>query len=101
LHLENKNINLAPNNSLLFFIQRIRDEAHRFAITTHRVKRNKNTLKSVFDELPGVGAKRKKQLMTHFGSFEKIKKASKKELELVNGLPKAIINKIYDFFNSH
>jgi len=39
--------------------------------------------------------------MTHFGSFEKIKKASKKELELVNGLPKAIINKIYDFFNSH
>ena len=101
LHLENKNINLAPNNSLLFFIQRIRDEAHRFAITTHRVKRNKNTLKSVFDELPGVGAKRKKQLMTHFGSFEKIKKASKKELELVNGLPKTIINKIYDFFNSH
>ena len=101
IHLDNKNINLSPNDPLLFFIQRIRDEAHRFAITTHRSRRDKKNLNSVFNELPGVGPKRKKILMMHFGSVEKIRNASKKELNSVSGLPKAIINKIYDYFHSH
>tara|TARA_Y100001970_G_scaffold278120_1_gene383375 strand:- start:2188 stop:3840 length:1653 start_codon:yes stop_codon:yes gene_type:complete len=99
IHLNNKNLNLPPNDELLFFIQRIRDEAHRFAITTHRSRRHKNTLNSVFDELEGVGPKRKKLLMLHFGSVNKIKNATKKELESVAGLPKSIINKVYDFFH--
>jgi len=101
IHLKDKNINLHPNEPLLFFIQRIRDEAHRFAITTHRSRRNKKTFDSVFNDLTGIGPKRKKLLMAHFGSVEKIKNASIKELKLVSGVPESIINKIYDFFHSH
>ena len=101
IHLKNKDINLPPNDSLLFFIQRIRDEAHRFAITAHRSKRDKKNLKSIFNELPGIGPKRKKLLMMHFGTVEKIKNASKSELKAIQGVPEAIINKVYDFFHSH
>ena len=100
IHLKDKNINLPPNDPLLFFIQRIRDEAHRFAITAHRARRGKKTFESIFSELSGIGPKRKKLLMNHFGSVEKIKNASKSELISINGIPKDIINKIYDFFNS-
>jgi excinuclease ABC subunit C len=101
IHLKDKNINLPPNDTLLFFIQIIRDEAHRFAITTHRARRNKKTLDSVFSELSGIGPKRKKMLMEYFGSIEKIKNASKKELKSVSSLPESIINRVYDFFHSH
>ena len=101
IHLNNKNINLPPNDPLLFFIQRIRDEAHRFAITTHRARRGKKSFESVFSQLSGIGPKRKKLLMTHFGGIEKIKNASKNELLSVKGIPENVINKIYDFFNSH
>lgn len=101
IHLNDKNINLKPNDSLLYFIQRIRDESHRFAITAHRAKRAKSSLNSIFDELTGIGPKRKKMLMIHFGSVEKIKNASKQELLTVKGIPDTIINKIYDFFHSH
>ena len=100
IHLKDKDINLAPNDPLLFFMQRIRDEAHRFAITAHRSRRDKKNLESVFLELKGIGPKRKKILMNHFGSIEKIKKASKIELESVLGIPQTIIYKVYDFFNS-
>ena len=101
IHLKNNNINLRPNDPLLFFIQRVRDEAHRFAITAHRSRRDKKNLNSIFSEMPGIGPKRKKLLMIHFGSVEKIKSASKNELKSVSGVPKAIINKVYDFFHSH
>ena len=100
IHLKDKNINLPPNDPLLFFIQRIRDEAHRFAITAHRARRNKRSFESVFSVLPGIGPKRKKLLMTHFGSIEKIKSASKNELLSIKGIPDNIINKLYDFFHS-
>jgi len=100
IHLDNKDINLPPNDSLLFFIQRIRDEAHRFAITTHRKRRDKKNLNSIFDEIPGIGPKRKKLLMLHFGSIEKIRNASKTELKSVEGVSERIINKVYDFFHS-
>ena len=99
--LKNKNINLHPNDPLLYFIQRIRDEAHRFAITTHRARRGKKILDSVFNDLSGIGPKRKRLLMIHFGSIEKIKNASKQELFSISGIPKSVINKVYDFFNSH
>jgi len=100
VHLKNKNINLPPNDPLLFFIQRIRDEAHRFAITAHRSRRIKSSFLSVFNELDGIGPKRKKLLISHFGSIKKIKNASKNELLSIKGIPKNIINKLYDFFHS-
>ena len=99
VHLENKNINLNPNDSLLNFIQRLRDEAHRFAITAHRSRRFKSTIKSVFDEIKGIGPKRKKDLLLHFGTIEKIKSASLNELKQIKTIPIKKLEDIYEFFN--
>ena len=101
IHLNNRSLTLQPNDPLLFFIQRIRDEAHRFAITTHRSRRRKQSVQSVFDELPGIGPKRKKMLIMHFGSIQKIKNATKTDLGSVKGIPKRTIEQVYDFFHSH
>jgi len=100
IHTTNKNINLRINDPLLFFIQRIRDEAHRFAITAHRSRRGKKSLYSIFDDLPGIGPKRKKTLLLKFGSLENIKKASLEDLKSLKNLPKIVANQIYDFFHS-
>ena len=100
IHTLRKNIALKPNDTLLYFIQRIRDEAHRFAITTHRSRRGKKFVHSIFDDLQGIGPKRKKSLMLKFGSVENIKKASLKELKSVKNLPEIIVNQIYNFFHS-
>ena len=99
VHLENKNINLKPNDDLLFFIQRLRDEAHRFAITAHRSRRSKSSLKSVFDEIKGIGPKRKKILLLHFGTVHKIKIASWDDLKKVKNIPIKNLQDIYEFFN--
>ena len=66
IHTQDENINLRTNDPLLFFIQRIRDEAHRFAITSHRSRRGKKSVRSIFDDLPGIGPKRKKSLLLKF-----------------------------------
>ena len=100
IHLENKNINLKDNDPLLNFIQRLRDEAHRFAITAHRARRSKSSVKSVFEEIKGVGPKRKKELLLHFGTLEKIKSASLKELKKIKSIPDKKLEDIYEFFNS-
>ncbi len=100
IHLEEKNINLKNNDPLLFFIQRLRDEAHRFAITSHRSKRSKTFLRSVFEDLTGIGPKRKKLLMLHFGSIDNIKTATLNELQKVKNVPASVINKVYEFFHS-
>ena len=100
IHLNDKNINLKPNDPLLFFIQRIRDEAHRFAITAHRKRRGIVTKESIFNELPGIGVKRKKLLLKHFGTVEKMKNASIEELKSVKDVPITILNQVYDFFHS-
>ena len=100
IHTLDKNINMRPNDPLLFFIQRIRDEAHRFAITAHRSRRGKKSVHSVFDDLPGVGPKRKKSLLLKFGSVENIKKASLEDLESTKNVPEIIANQIYEFFHS-
>ena len=100
IHTINKNISLKPNNPLLFFVQRIRDEAHRFAITAHRKRRGKKSILSIFEDIPGVGPKRKKILKLYFGSIESIKNATLSELKQVKNLPKNLINKIYYFFHS-
>ncbi|MBD1147982.1 excinuclease ABC subunit C [Pelagibacterales bacterium SAG-MED31] len=99
IHLENKNLNLKPNDNLLNFIQRLRDESHRFAITAHRSKRSKNLIKSIFDEIKGIGPKRKRDLLLHFGTIEKIKSASLKELKQIKTIPLKKLEELYEFFN--
>ena len=100
VHLEHKNINLKPNDVLLNFIQRLRDEAHRFAITAHRSRRSKTSIKSVFDEIKGIGPKRKKNLLLHFGTIKKIKSASLEELKKIKNIPLKKLEELYEFFNS-
>lgn len=92
-------IQLDFNSALLFFIQRLRDEAHRYVIETHRKKRAGAMNLSSLDEIPGIGQKRKKALLHFFGSVKSIKDASLKELEQVNGISQDIAKKIYTFFN--
>ncbi len=91
---------LNESNSLLHFLQNIRDEVHRFAITTHRSKRSKMSIRSVFDEIEGIGPERKKILKKHFGSVENIKLASLDDLNKVESIPKNILKKIYEYFHS-
>lgn len=89
------------NSLLLYFLQRLRDEAHRFAITTHRSARIKNIAKSKIDDLPGIGSLRKKALLQHFGSVEFIKQASIKELILVKGISYPLAKSIYEHFQEN
>jgi len=88
------------NSPLLHFLQNIRDEVHRFAITTHRSKRSKMHIRSVFDDLSGIGPERKKILKKHFGTVEKIKLATLEELKEVDTIPKKILEQIYEYFHS-
>ena len=99
LNRENQNLNLKPNDSLLNFIQRLRDEAHRFAITAHRSRRSKSSIKSIFDDIKGIGPKRKKELLLHFGTIQKIKSASLDELKQVKTIPSKKLEELYEFFN--
>ncbi len=91
---------LNENHTLLHFLQNIRDEVHRFAITTHRNKRSKMSIRSVFDELKGIGPSRKKILKSHFGSIERMKLASLKELKEIKSIPENILEQIYKYFHS-
>tara|TARA_Y100001970_G_scaffold284029_1_gene400552 strand:- start:9001 stop:10884 length:1884 start_codon:yes stop_codon:yes gene_type:complete len=100
IHLENKDLNLKPNDNLLHFIQRLRDEAHRFAITAHRSRRSKASVKSVFDEIKGIGPRRKKELLLHFGTLQKIKTASLKDFMEIKSIPKKKLEEVFEFFNS-
>ncbi|NVK19582.1 MAG: excinuclease ABC subunit UvrC [Methylocystaceae bacterium] len=81
------------------FIQRLRDEAHRFAIGTHRAKRGKTVKQSILDNVPGIGAKRKKALLHHFGSAKAVAQAGLTDLESIDGISKAIAKTIYDHFH--
>lgn len=93
-------ITVAKNSPLAFFLQRIRDEAHRFAITTHRAKRAKTVTKSKLDDIKDIGVKRKKLLLNHFGSFEKVKQASVVDLQKVEGISEKIATKIWQEIQS-
>ena len=95
----NKEFKLSKNDSLLFFMQRLRDEAHRFAIYTHRKKRKKAFTKSLLDEIPGIGRGRKKLLLNHFGSAKEISGASMEDLKKVEGISEFIAQKIYNYFH--
>ena len=93
-----ESILLPPDSAALKLIQRIRDEAHRFAITYHRKLRGKRNLVSILDHIEGVGPKRRQALWQHFGSLEAMKAAKTEELAAVAGMNKAVAQKIYDFF---
>lgn len=89
---------LPPRDPVLYFVQRMRDEAHRFAIGTHRQKRAKDIGSSPLDEISGIGAKRKKALLLRFGSARAVARAGLKDLEAVDGISSAVAKKIYDHF---
>ena len=97
--LDGKIVSLKNNDPILFFLQRLRDEAHRFAITTHRKKRSKNISKSQLDLIEGIGRSRKKSLLNHFGSVKAVEGASLEEIEKVEGVNKSSALKIYNFFH--
>ena len=89
---------LRRNDPVLYFVQRMRDEAHRFAIGTHRAKRAKSTMANPLDEVPGVGAARKRALLAHFGSAKAVSRAGLEDLKAVDGVSAALAQKIYDHF---
>ncbi|MBT5929072.1 MAG: excinuclease ABC subunit UvrC [Rhodobacteraceae bacterium] len=90
---------LRHNDPVLYFIQRLRDEAHRFAIGTHRAKRAKTITATPLDEVPGVGGGRKKALLSHFGSAKAVSRANLVDLKAVDGISSALAETIYAFFN--
>ncbi len=91
---------LEPRDPVLYFVQRLRDEAHRFAIGTHRVKRSKDTFTNPLDEIGGIGPSRKRALLHHFGSAKAVAKADVTEIAQVEGINRRMAQSIYDFFNA-
>ena len=90
---------LQRNDPVLYFIQRLRDEAHRFAIGAHRQKRSKAVGATPLDDVPGVGATRKRALLAHFGSAKAVSRANLSDLKAVDGISDAMAETIYDFFH--
>lgn len=90
---------LRHNDPVLYFVQRMRDEAHRFAIGTHRAKRAKSSMKNPLDEIPGVGASRKRALLAHFGSAKAVSRAGLADLKAVEGISGTLAETVYDFFH--
>ncbi|MEV8467140.1 excinuclease ABC subunit UvrC [Fluviibacterium sp. DFM31] len=91
---------LRHNDPVLYFIQRLRDEAHRFAIGTHRAKRAKSMSANPLDDVPGVGGARKRALLAHFGSAKAVTRANLSDLKAVDGISDALAETIYDFFHA-
>jgi excinuclease ABC subunit C len=89
---------LEARDPVLYFVQRLRDEAHRFAIGTHRAKRAKSIAANPLDEIPGIGAKRRRALLKHFGSAKAISRAGIEDLQTVEGISAAMARTIYDHF---
>jgi len=96
---EGKTFKFEKNDPTLFFMQRLRDEAHRFAITSHRAKRAKGIRKSMLDQIEGIGSIRKRALLNHFGSARAVESASFDEIKSVQGVEEKVAKKIYNFFH--
>jgi len=91
---------LEPNHPVLFYLQRLRDEAHRFAIGSHRARRSKAIVENPLDAIDGIGARRKRALLLHFGSAKAVKNASAADLAAVEGVSEALARRIYDHFRA-
>ncbi len=96
---DGKAFKFKKNDPTLFFLQRLRDESHRFAINTHRAKRRKNLSKSLLDQISGIGRGRKRALLNHFGSAKSVEAASFEDLRSVDGIEEKVAKKIHDFFH--
>jgi len=94
-----KTFKFEKNDPTLFFLQRLRDESHRFAISAHRAKRKKSISKSLLDQIEGIGSIRKRALLNHFGSARSVESASFEEIKLVEGVEEKVAKKIYNFFH--
>ena len=94
-----RELTLPPNSALMFYLQRLRDEAHRFAIGTHRAKRAKSLTTSTLDEVPGIGPNRKRALLMHFGTARAVKGAALDDLEKAPGISKMMARQLYDYFH--
>jgi excinuclease ABC subunit C len=94
-----REFSLPVNSPTLFYLQRLRDEAHRFAIGAHRQKRAKSMVTSPLDEVPGIGPGRKRALLMHFGTARAVKGAALEDLEKVPGISATVAQKVYDFFH--
>jgi excinuclease ABC subunit C len=90
---------LEPRDPVLYFVQRLRDEAHRFAIGTHRAKRSKAIGTSPLDEIAGIGPRRRRALMKHFGSAKAVSRAGVEDLKAADGISAEMAQRIYDHFH--
>ena len=98
--LDGREITLPPNAPVLFYLQRLRDEVHRFAIGAHREKRAKAMGASPLDEVPGIGPARKKALLMHFGTGRAVRNASLEDLQRAPGVSAAVAQQVYDFYHA-
>ena len=96
---KNNSLKLNKREPLLFFLQRLRDEAHRFAVSSHRMKRKKSLTKSLLDQINGIGRTRKRALLNYFGSARAVESASFDDLKKVEGIETSVAKKIHDFFH--
>ena len=96
---DGREILLKPQDPVLYFLQRLRDEAHRFAIGAHRARRAKAIQTSRLDDVPGIGAQRKRALLHHFGHAKAVEQARPEDLAAVEGISKSMARKIYDWFH--
>jgi excinuclease ABC subunit C len=90
---------LEPRDPVLYFVQRLRDEAHRFAIGSHRAKRSRGIGANPLDEIAGIGQARKRALLKHFGSAKAVSRAGVDDLKAVDGISAQMAQTIYDFFH--
>jgi excinuclease ABC subunit C len=90
---------LKPRDPALYFVERLRDEAHRFAVGSHRARRRRDIREAGLQEIPGIGPGRKRALLQHFGTLKAIERASAADLAKVQGVSAEIARKIYDFFH--
>ena len=92
---------MPPRDPALYFVQRLRDEAHRFAIGSHRAKRKREMIKNPLDEIAGIGPSRKRALLHHFGTVKAIQRAAFEDLAKTPGVNAATARAVYDFFHTH
>ncbi|QJB67981.1 excinuclease ABC subunit UvrC [Parasphingorhabdus halotolerans] len=96
---DGRELNLPMNSPVLFYLQRLRDEAHRFAIGAHRTKRAKSIGHSSLDDVPGIGPARKRAMLLHFGTAAAVKNASLEDLQGAPGVSATVAQKVYDYFH--